>query len=200
LSAGRPAPTAAELRAVLPVVSSDAVRSQLAALAGANEVAGKALVSKGPEAPPSSGPALLAAGDFDHWVSGDAVSIVGQQRNPTIAVNPVDQAIVVAIAENTNSVTGNFRDCSLYASRNGGLTYGYIADLGLYFQTAAQSCASPKAVFSPDGKYLYVAYLELGTTFPGGIIDLQIYDALSLVHLGGYGFHFGGTALHLPAR
>src|SRR5262249_32497943 len=142
------------------------------------------------------------ASDFDHMVSGDATSIAGQQRNPTVAVNPFDQNIVVVIAENDASITGNATDCSVYLSFDGGVSYGYSYDLP-FLTVAPHRCASPKAIFSPDGTHLYVAYLDIaGTnttvvvrTYPGfdpagaplssTSVGGAVFDSLSLgVHAG----------------
>jgi hypothetical protein len=97
------------------------------------------------------------ASDFDRMVTGDSTSILGQQHNPSIAVNPLDDNLLVAVAENTHSITGNPQDCTMYLSLDGGDSYFYFFDLPI---TAANSCGSPRVAYSPDGVALYVAYLE----------------------------------------
>jgi hypothetical protein len=154
--------TPQQLRGVLPYLSNPAVRSDLARSLGLRAVAGRPLDPKGDD--PSSADEIGAsrvdqASDFDRMVSGDATSVAGQQRNPSVAVNPLDQSIVVVVAENTKSITGNSRDCSIYVSDDGGASYSYASDAPL-FSAAPHTCASPRVLFSPDGKYLYVAYLD----------------------------------------
>jgi hypothetical protein len=162
ISSGGPESTPEQLRASLPSLSNPGVRSELARQFGLRELAGKPLYLK-TEGSRGSGEVSAArvdlASDFDHMVTGDATSIAGRQRNSSVAVNPVDQNIVVVVAENTSSITGNSTDCSVYLSFDGGISYSYDHDEAL--GAPPISCGSPKAVFSPDGQYLYIAYLQV---------------------------------------
>jgi len=172
-------PTPEQLRSVLPYLSNPAVRADLALSLGLKELAGKPLVAKPADAWASLETFVAAAltGDFDHWVSGDATSIRGQQTNPSMAVNPLDENIVVVAAENTHSLAGNATDCTVYVSLDGGNSYSYGWDANLFVTVAPHTCSSPKVAFSPDGTTLYLSFQENGGATP--VVDLFHYDGFN---------------------
>jgi hypothetical protein len=134
VSEGTTTMTPEQLRGVIPYLSNPGVRNELALRLGLREVAGKAIYRK-----PASrartedvtAERVDPASDFDRMITGDPTSIAGQQSNASIAVNPRDQSIVAAIAENTASKNGNATDCSLYVSTGGGESYTYVRDMAL---------------------------------------------------------------------
>jgi hypothetical protein len=86
-------------------------------------------------------------------------SFDGSQNQPTIAVDPTDDSTVVVFAQNQSNSQGIDVACSVYLSRDGGVSFTYAADVPLV--SGGDICAEPVVRFSPDGSRVYYNYLSI---------------------------------------
>jgi hypothetical protein len=202
LGSGSPPLTPQQMNGILPYLANPGVRTNIARTLNLREVAGKPvnLKTDGPLDADMSTSRVDLASDFDAMVSSDATSIVGQQRNPSVAVHPLNQNLVVVMAENTSSLTGNASDCSVYVSNDGGVSYSYVSDAP-YGSAAPHHCASPKILFSPDGQYLYATYLDVSTPpAPAAPVPrVVVIRYASSAPGGAYSGFIGGTNVDSPS-
>jgi hypothetical protein len=86
-------------------------------------------------------------------------SFDGSQNQPSIAVDPTDDSVVVVFAQNEANFLGVDVACSIYLSFDGGNSFAYADDVGLI--NPDDTCAEPVVRFSPDGEVVYFNYLSI---------------------------------------
>ncbi len=123
------------LRSVQPLIGSHSLARGVARSLGMQRDNGK-LIGTGS---PSSGTVRLS---FETPVGTD---YIGAENTPSIAASPIDERIVVAVAQNDSS--GN-QECTVYISQDGGLTYVDSFDLPLL--NGGDFCADPVVRATPD--------------------------------------------------
>jgi hypothetical protein len=116
---------------------------------GVTEWRGKQILAARPN---RFGPGLLA---LDQPVD----SFDGSQNQPSIAVDPTDESVVVIFAQNEANFSAVDVACSIYLSFDGGVTYSYADDVPLVNPTDA--CAEPVVRYAPDGSVVYFNYLSV---------------------------------------
>jgi hypothetical protein len=150
------------LRRVLPRLGSQAAFRKVAQNLGVTEWRGKRLDRR--SRPSSSdAPRLLA---LDQPVD----SFDGSQNQPTIAVDPTDDSVVVVFAQNEANFLGVDVACSIYLSFDGGVSFAYADDVPLV--NADDTCAEPVVRFSPDGSVVYYNYLSIRAA--GDFSDIMV--------------------------
>jgi hypothetical protein len=149
------------LRRILPRLASEVAGRKIAQTLGMSEWRGTRL-DRGRQPASSEAPRLLAldqpVGTFD-----------GSQNQPTIAVDPTHDSTVLIFAQNDPNSLGEDMACSVFLSRDGGVSFTYAADVPLI--SGGDSCAEPVVRFSPDGSRVYYNYLSI---HPDGSSDVIV--------------------------
>lgn len=103
------------------------------------------------------------------------VSVEGDrnENQPSLAVNPKNEAIVVAFHQYYPSATNK---CIAMVSFNGGDTFEYNNYVFLPLQAPGNSCANPVVRFSPDGSYAYYFYTDIAAS--GATSDIVMVRAM----------------------
>ncbi len=96
-------------------------------------------------------------------------SFDGSQNEPSIAVNPTDDSIVVVFAHNEANFSGFVNACSIYLSFDGGVSFFYADDAPLLNPT--DICSDPVVRYAPDGSVVYFNYLSITDT---GLTDIMV--------------------------
>ena len=86
-------------------------------------------------------------------------SFDGSQNEPSIAVDPTDESIVVVFAHNEANFSGYVNACSIYLSFDGGVTFFYADDAPLLNLT--DTCSDPVVRYAPDGSVVYFNYMSI---------------------------------------
>jgi hypothetical protein len=144
------------LRRILPKLGSHVAFRKVAGTLGVTEFRGKRL-----DLPPTRSKSQMLA--LDQPV--DSFDL--DQNEPSIAVNPVDNSVVVVFAHNEANFTGYDNACSIYVSFDAGVSFTYADDAPLLNTT--DTCADPVVRYSPDGTTVYYSYLSIRDT--GDISD-----------------------------
>jgi hypothetical protein len=158
------------LQSLLPLIGDSRLQVSVARSLGNTQLLGKSLPAPAvrPIAP------AVGLGEIDHLVSGDPASAGGLQSEASVAVNPVDQSVVVVFAQNTGNPSGLEYACTVYLSLDGGLSWAYAFDApGV---APPRFCSSPVARFSPDGAALYLAYLDYDKATATSVLRLDKRD------------------------
>ena len=137
------------LRRILPKLGSQVAFRKVARNLGVTEWRGKQIFEPRPK---RFDPGLLA---LDQPVD----SFDGSQNQPSIAVHPNDESVVVIFAQNESNFSSVDVACSIYLSFDGGVTYSYADDVPLVNPT--DSCAEPVVRYAPDGSVVYFNYLSI---------------------------------------
>lgn len=180
------------------MIGSGLIQRKMAEGLGLTNLAGKPMDLSSRQGAPNF------TNEIDNLVSGDNLSIFGLQHEPSIAVNPFNQNIVVVVGHNEgSSLSGNSNDCAVYTSLDGGQTYAYTQDVPLFATTfvpgaIAESCSDPVVRFSPDGTAMYVSILDVGSDalgIVGDVVWLFTYDGFdpNAGITSGNGFLFTGA-------
>lgn len=112
--------------------------------------------------------------DMDNIVNADAFVY---ENEPSLAVNPKNDAIVVAFHHYTDK-------CLAQVSFDGGDTFDYNNYVFLPLQAPGNNCSDPIVRFSPDGTYAYYFYMDIdssGTTADIVMVRAAGYDPTSLL-------------------
>jgi hypothetical protein len=150
---GQPMTTEMMLRH-LPKLSAGAAEI-VAARLGVTQIAGKKL-----DLSPRTG--------LDNVINTDDNT---NENEPSLAVNPVNDAIVVAFHH--NYPTSN--KCIAMVSYDGGNTFNYYNYVFLPLQAPGDTCSDPVVRFSPDGAFAYYFYMDINSS--GVVSDIVMVRA-----------------------
>ncbi len=163
-SAGGRAPmTAADMQRIFPYLSGGA-QEVLAKKLGITSLMGKKID-------------ISRATGLDNIVGAEDFT---NENEPSMAVNPADESIVVAFFHNypTNA------ECLARVSYDGGNTFYKFDWVVLPLQAAGNTCSDPVVRFSPDGQYVYYIYMDVDSS--GNFSDIVMvrgdgFDPLTLI-------------------
>jgi hypothetical protein len=136
------------LRRILPKLGSQVAFQKVARALGVTEWHGKRLDL------PSRKTATQRLG-LDQPVD----SFDGSQNEPSIAVNPMDESVVVVFAHNDLNFSGYDIACSIYVSFDAGNSFFYEDDAPLLDPT--DDCSDPVVRYAPDGSVVYYSYMSI---------------------------------------
>jgi hypothetical protein len=98
-----------------------------------------------------------------------------REDNPSIAVNPVNKKVMVTVSNawNPGNNAYNYNPCMAYRSDNGGVTWSpgvatwpvLSSDDPWWLQSGNELCSEPVVAYSPDGKRVYIAYLNIASWY-----------------------------------
>ena len=174
---GTQALTTADLQRVFPYLSGGAQRV-LAPKLGIDTLMGKKLD-------------VSTQLGLDNIVSAEDIFF---ENEPSIAVNPVNESIVVAFHH--YYTPGGADPCLAVVSFDGGDTFNYNNAVPLPLQAGGNSCSDPIVRFSPDGQVAYFVYMDIdGTTDLADIVMVRadgydpriLIDATPIVVLNNFG-------------
>lgn len=96
-----------------------------------------------------------------------------REDDPSIAVNPVNKKFMVTVS-NTFDPASNSNSCKAYHSSNGGVTWSPGDEMWLewsstddpwFLQSLNELCYDPVVAYSPDGKRVYIAYVDMASWY-----------------------------------
>jgi len=99
------------------------------------------------------------------------------ENEPSLAVNPVNDAIVVAFHH--DYPTSN--ECIAMVSYDGGNTFNHYNFVFLPLQAPGDSCSDPVVRFSPDGTVAYYFYMDVGAASDIVMVRADGYDPTNLL-------------------
>ena len=89
-----------------------------------------------------------------------------REDDPYIAVNPVNKRFMVAVSTRFDPGNNNYSPCVAYRSSDGGLTWSPGIEMWLMqYDESSNVCSSPVVAYSPDGKGVYMAYIDSETHY-----------------------------------
>jgi hypothetical protein len=156
----------------LPKLSAGAAEI-VAARLGVTEIAGKKL-----DFSPRTG--------LDNVINTDDNT---NENEPSLAVNPVNDAIVVAFHHDYPASS----ECIAMVSYDGGNTFNYYNYVFLPLQAPGDTCSDPVVRFSPDGTVAYYFYMDIAGASDivmvraAGYDPTILLDASPIVVLNDYG-------------
>lgn len=96
-----------------------------------------------------------------------------REDDPYIAVNPVNKKFMVTVSNGWNPGNNayNYNPCMAYRSSDGGVTWSpgvatwplWSSDDYEWLQSGNELCSDPVVAYSPDGKRVYMAYLDMAS-------------------------------------
>jgi len=97
-----------------------------------------------------------------------------REDNPSIAVNPVNKKFMVTVSNSVDPGNNNSNSCKAYHSSDGGFTWSPGVSLWLqwsndddptWLQSGNELCFDPVVAYSPDGRRVYIAYVDMASWF-----------------------------------
>jgi hypothetical protein len=89
-----------------------------------------------------------------------------REDNPSIAVNPVNKKFMVTVSNAVDPGNNNSNPCKAYRSTDGGLTWSPgVAMWLMQYEGSNDLCSDPVVAYSPDGKRVYMAYVDAESYF-----------------------------------
>lgn len=110
---------------------------------------------------------------LDNPVSVDAKF---QENQPSMAVNPTNEQIVVVFNHYFDNDTGTL-SCLATSSFDGGDTFSYTDYVILPVLNAGDECSNPVVRFSPDGEFAYYFFVNLYGSTGGTTSDIVLQKA-----------------------
>jgi hypothetical protein len=99
------------------------------------------------------------------------------ENEPSLAVNPVNDAIVVAFHHDYPTSY----ECIAMVSYDGGNTFNYQNFVFLPLQAPGDYCSDPVVRFSPDGTVAYYFYMDVGAASDIVMVRADGYDPTNLL-------------------